>query len=81
MRTRRRSGRSLVRHCDRLAEMGDRLLEGRAAQSLISSLAPPLDCRIIETGLGEMMRDRFGLGVGGEQRIGGAAVKRLAAAF
>jgi hypothetical protein len=32
----------LVRHCDRLAEMRDRLLEGRAAQSLIAGLAPPL---------------------------------------
>jgi hypothetical protein len=48
---------------DRLAEMGNRLLEGRAAQSLVSRLAPPFDCRIVEGGLGEMMGDRFGLGI------------------
>ena len=53
----------LVRHRDRLAEMGDRLLEGRAAQRLVARLAPPFDREIVEAGLGEMMRDRFGLGV------------------
>ena len=52
-----------VRHRDRLAEMGDRLLEGRAAQGLVARLAPPFDREIVEAGLGEMMGDRFGLGV------------------
>ena len=51
-----------VRHCDRLAEMGDRLLEGRAAQRLVARLAPPFDGEIVEPGLGEMMGDRLGLG-------------------
>ena len=43
--------------------MGDRFLEGRAAQRLIARLAPPFDGEIVETGLGEMMGNRFGLGV------------------
>ena len=47
-----------VRHRDRLAEMGDRLLEGRAAQRLVARLAPPFDRQIVETGLGEMMGDQ-----------------------
>ena len=34
---------SLVRHLDGLAEMRDRLLEGRAAQRLVAGLAPPFD--------------------------------------
>src|SRR5208337_4648302 len=71
----------LVRHRDRLAEMGDRLLEGRAAQRLVARLAPPFDGEIVETGLGEMMGDRFGLGVRVAQRLGRAAVERLAAAL
>ena len=71
----------LVRHRDRLAEMGDRLLEGRAAQRLVARLAPPFDGEIVEAGLGEMMGDRFGLGVGVAQRLGRAAVQRLAAAL
>ena len=54
---------ALVRHGDRFAEMRNRLLEGRAAQSLVARLAPPLDGEIVETRLGEMMRDRLGLGV------------------
>ena len=61
--------------------MGDRLLERRAAQSLVAGLAPPLDRQIVETGLGEMMGDRFGLGLGGEQRVGRVAVQRQAAAL
>ena len=79
-RTPRRLAR-LVRHRDRLAEMGDRLLEGRAAQRLVARLAPPFDGEIVEAGLGEMMGDRFGLGVRVAQRLGRAAVKRLAAAL
>ena len=51
----------LVRHGDRLAEMGDRLLKRRAAQSLVARFAPPFDGQIVEVGLGEMMGDRFGL--------------------
>ena len=79
-RTPRRLAR-LVRHGDRLAEMGDRLLEGRAAQRLVARLAPPFDREIVEAGLGEMMGDRFGLGVRVAQRLGRAAVQRLAAAL
>ena len=79
-RTPRRLAR-LVRHGDRLAEMGDRLLEGRAAQRLVARLAPPFDGEIVEAGLGEMMGDRFGLGVRVAQRLGRAAVQRLAAAL
>ena len=44
--------------------MGDRLLEGRAAQSLVAGLAPPFDREIVEAGLGEMMGDDFRLGRG-----------------
>ena len=61
--------------------MGDRLLEGGPAKRLVARLAPPFDGEIVETGLGEMMGDRFGLGVGGDQRVGGATVQRLAAAL
>ena len=64
--------------------MGDRLLEGRAAQRLVARLAPPFDGEIVEAGLGEMMRDRFGLGAARSavaQDFGGAAVQRLAAAL
>ena len=61
--------------------MGDRFLEGRAAQGLVPRLAPPFDGEIVETGLGEMMGDRLGLGVRVAQRLGCAAVKRLAAAL
>jgi hypothetical protein len=42
--------------------MGDRLLEGRAAQGLVARLAPPFDGEIIEPGLGEVMGDDFRLG-------------------
>ena len=42
--------------------MGDRLLEGRAAQSLFTRLAPPFDREIVEAGLGEMVCDGFGFG-------------------
>ena len=41
-RTPRRIARP-VRHLDRLAEMGDRFLEGRAVQRLVARLAPPFD--------------------------------------
>ena len=61
--------------------MGDRFLKGRAAERLVAGLAPPFDGEIVETGLGEMMGDRFGLGVRVDQRVSGAAVKRLAAAL
>ncbi len=61
--------------------MGDRFLEGRAAERLVARPAPPFDGEIVEAGLGEMMGDRFGLGVRVAQRLGRAAVKRLAAAF
>ena len=62
--------------------MGDRLLEGRAAQRLVARLAPPFDREIVEAGLSEMMGDRLGLGRRAvAQDFGGAAVQRLAAAL
>jgi hypothetical protein len=42
--------------------MGGCLLERRAAQGLVASLAPPFDRRLVETGLGQMMGDQFRLG-------------------
>jgi hypothetical protein len=77
----RRSCDRLVRHLDRLAEMGDRLLERRAAQSLVARLAPPFDGEVVEPGLGEMVRDDFGrdcraLGLVQED-FAGAPVQRL----
>ena len=75
----------LVRHGDRLAEMGDRLLEGRAAQRLIARPAPPLDGLIVEAGLGEMMGYDFRLGCGAlgfvAQDFGRTAMEGLAAAL
>src|SRR5271167_5005243 len=70
----------LVRHRDRLAEMGNRFLESGAAESLIARLAPPFNRKIVEPGLGEMMGDDLGFGVSVAQGLGGAAVQRLAAA-
>ena len=61
--------------------MGDRLLEGRAAQRAVARSSPPFDCRIVEPRLGEMMGDRLGLGIRAEQRLGGAAMQRLAPAL
>ena len=52
--------------------MGDRLLEGRATQRLVARLAPPFDGEIVETGLGEMMGDRFGLGVRASRKTSAA---------
>ena len=75
----------IVRHGYRLAEMRDRLLEGRAAQGLIARLAPPLDREVVEAGLGEMMRDDFRLGRRAlglvAQELGCAAVEHLPAAL
>ena len=74
-----------LRHFDRLAEMGDRLLEGGAAQRLVARLSPPFDREIVEAGLSEMMRERFRLGRRAlglvAQEFGGATVQRLAAAL
>ena len=65
--------------------MGDRLLEGRAAQRLIARFAPPFDREIVEAGLGEMMGDDFRLGRSAlgfvAQDFGGAAMQRLAMAL
>ena len=62
--------------------MGDRLLEGGAAQRLIARLAPPFDRQIVETGLGEMMGDRLGFGRRAfAQDFGSLRVQRLAAAL
>ena len=80
-----RSSSLLVRHRYGLAEMGDRLLEGRAAQSLLARLAPPFDREIVEAGLGEMVRDGFGLGSSAfglvPEDFARSAVERLAAAL
>ena len=61
--------------------MGDGFFEGRAAQRLIARFAPPFDGEIVETGLGEMMGDRFGLGLSFDQHVSGAAVEPLPAAL
>ena len=65
--------------------MGDRLLECRAAQGLVAGLPPPFDREVVESGLGEMMRDELGLRLCAlrvvAQDFGGAAVQRLAAAL
>jgi hypothetical protein len=53
--------------------MGDRLLEGRAAQGLIAGLAPPFDREIVEAGLREVVRDDF--------RFGRCAVRVVAQKF
>ena len=74
-----------VRHRDRSAQMGDRLLEGRAAKGRIACLAPPFDREIVETGFSEMMGNRFWLGGGAlrllDQDFRRAAVQGLAAAL
>ena len=61
--------------------MGDRLGESLATQRLVARLAPPFDREIVEAGLGEVMGDRFGLGVRVAQDFGRAAVERLSAAL
>ena len=65
--------------------MGDRFLEGRAAERLIARLAPPFDREIAEAGLSEMMGERLRLGRRAlrtvAQDFSGAAVQRLAAAL
>ena len=65
--------------------MGDRLLECRAAQGLMTRLSPPFDREFVEAGLGEMMGDDFRLGRRGlwlsDQNFCRAAVQRLAAAL
>jgi hypothetical protein len=45
----------LSRHLDCLAEICDRLLEGRAAQRLVARPAPAFDREIVEAGLGKVM--------------------------
>jgi hypothetical protein len=61
--------------------MGDRLLEGRAPQRLVARLAPPFDREVVETCLGEMMRDRLGFCLGFAERLRRAAMQRLAPAL
>ena len=80
-----RHGDRLVGHLDRFAEMGDRLLEGRAVQGLVARLAPPFDGEIVEPSLCEMMRDRFWLGRRAfrvvAQKLSGPPVQRLPTAL
>ena len=65
-------------------ELGHRFYQRRAAQGLVARLAPPFDCKIVEAGLGEMMRDGFWLRRRAlrnvAQDFGGAAVQHLATA-
>ena len=61
--------------------MGDRFLEGGSPERLVARLAPPFDCEVVEPGLGEMMGDRFGLGLKIAQDFGRATMQRLAAAL
>ena len=66
--------------------MGDRLLEGGAAQRLVAGLAPPFDGGVGHARLREMMRQRFRLGrrrIGEAvaQNLGDAAVQNLAPAL
>src|SRR5215472_3619794 len=49
--------------------MGGGLLEGGAAQGLFASLPPPFDRRLVETGLGQMMRDESRLGRGDRREL------------
>ena len=42
--------------------MGGGLLEGGAAQGPVAGLAPPLDRRLVEAGLGQVVSDEFRLG-------------------
>jgi hypothetical protein len=81
----RRCAGQRVDLADRLAEMGDRFLEGGAAKGLIARVAPPFDREVVEAGLGEVMGDDLRLGRGAlavlAQDFSGAAVQRLAAAL
>ena len=82
----RRTLAHAVRHLDRLAEMGDRLLKGGAAESLVAGLAPPFDRRIGEARLGKMMRQHLRLcgrlvGDAVPQSLRYAAMQNLAPAF
>src|SRR5271163_4885369 len=62
--------------------MGDRLLEGGAAQRPVARLAPPLDRLIVEAGLRKMMGDRFGFGRRAfAQDFGSPCMERLTAAL
>jgi xanthine/CO dehydrogenase XdhC/CoxF family maturation factor len=72
----RRPG-ELVGQFDRLAEVGGGLLEGGASERLVAGLAPPLDRRLVETGLGQMVGDEFRLGRGGLRELLAQAVGDL----
>ncbi len=65
--------------------MGDRFLERRAAQRLISRLDPPFNRKIIKAGLCEMSGDHLRFGRRAlravAQEFGGAPVERSAAAL
>ena len=58
----RRGRGEFVGQFDRLAEVGGGLLERRAAERLVAGPAPPFDRRLVEPGLGQMVRDEFRLG-------------------
>jgi hypothetical protein len=65
--------------------MGDRFLEGRAAQGLIARSPPPFNRQVVEPGLGEMMGNDLGLSRRAlwvvAQDFGGAPVQRLPSGF
>src|ERR1700677_3368284 len=56
-----------LRQADRLAEMPDRLGIGRAVKCLGTSLTPPFDRWLVESGLCEVMHQHLWLG-GGDRR-------------
>ena len=76
---------SLVRDGDRLAEMGDRLLESGTAERRSPALPHHSMARSSRPAFGEMMGDCFRLGrraLGlSHQDFGGATVQRLAPTF
>ena len=71
---------NFVRECDRFAEMRHRLLEGRAAQSILARVAPPFDRQIFIPGRGAVMRDFLRVGLPRDQRRSRVSVKCLTAA-
>src|SRR6516164_954543 len=61
--------------------MRDCLFEGRAAQSRLARLAPPIDCMLVKTGFGEVVRDRLWLALARCKRLRRAPVQCLSTAL